>query len=466
MHAVEQEDAFAERVEHFSKGGAVGTASGAGAFQPLENTHFVTVGLQAPDEPRAAVGQGLVVEVGRILRGHQEPQPEGACLLEEQEQRAFGRRVRYRRKVAEDLVHVEQRAERGRAGLAPHPRDDFLEQGRDEKHPLGIREVGDAQDREARFALRRVEEFCDVERFALAPCGESRRGQEVVERHDQLHALFGRVEIFQRQHADFVEGRVLHCGDQRREVGGLPAFPRILQDRREQAELAAAQRIGIDAEQAEQARRRALHAFGQQLRIIRDTGAWRIERTQDREGDARVAARRVDRDIGLFAQRGDALRGLAPLRETFRPLLRFLRAEFLRGHAGFARILLADPRGEIASSHLRECQEQVSQVAFRVDNERGDAVHGGLLEKRDAQPRLAAAGHADAHTVRGQVARVVEQEVVRRFAIGADFAAEVKLTEFLVDVRGHGRKEKPKFRNLKAETAPACGCYLQRLRAC
>ena len=61
MYAVEQEDAFAQRVEPVHERGAISPASGAGAFQSLEHALFVAVGLQATDEPRAAVGQRLVI---------------------------------------------------------------------------------------------------------------------------------------------------------------------------------------------------------------------------------------------------------------------------------------------------------------------------------------------------------------------------------------------------------------------
>ena len=173
MHAVEEEDAFAEGVEQFVQSGPVGASSGAGAFETFEDALFVAVGLEASDEPRAAVGQRFVIEVGGVLRGDEDAEAEGAGLFEEEEKRAFGRRVGDGREVAEDFVHVEQRAQRRCAGLAAHPGDDFFEQGGDEKHALGIGEVGDAEDGEAGFAFGRVEEAGDVERFAFAPGGES-----------------------------------------------------------------------------------------------------------------------------------------------------------------------------------------------------------------------------------------------------------------------------------------------------
>ncbi len=66
----------------------------------------------------------------------------------------------------------------GGAALRAHPRQHLLEQQRDEEHPLGVAQVGDRHDRDARLAGRRVEHACDVERLALEPGGEPGRGQQ------------------------------------------------------------------------------------------------------------------------------------------------------------------------------------------------------------------------------------------------------------------------------------------------
>jgi hypothetical protein len=41
--------------------------------------------------------------------------------------------------------------------------------------------------------------------------------------------------------------------------------------------------------------------------------------------------------------------------------------------------------------------------------------------------------------VGGQVARIVKEEVIGRFVVRADLASEVKLSEFFVNFRSHGR---------------------------
>ena len=177
MHAVEEEDALAQFVEHIKQRCTVGPATRAGVFQSFQHALFVAVCLQASDEPRAAVGQRFVIEIRRVLRGDENAETEGARLFEQEEKRTFGRRVGDGRQVAENFVEIEQCAQRGRAGLAPHPRDHFLEQGGDKKHAFRVGQMRDAQHGESRLSFRRVQEFGDVERFTLTPGGEARRGE-------------------------------------------------------------------------------------------------------------------------------------------------------------------------------------------------------------------------------------------------------------------------------------------------
>ena len=109
VDAIEQEDAFAEGVKQFVELGAVGPAAGTGAFESFEDALFVAVGLEASDEPRSTIGQRFVIEVGGVLSGDEDAEAEGTGLFEEEEERAFGRRVGDGREVAEDFVHVEER---------------------------------------------------------------------------------------------------------------------------------------------------------------------------------------------------------------------------------------------------------------------------------------------------------------------------------------------------------------------
>ncbi len=66
-----------------------------GRAEALEHARLVVLRLQAPDEPRAGVRHRLVVEVDRVLGREHEPEPEGAALLEDRQDRLLrGRRRR------------------------------------------------------------------------------------------------------------------------------------------------------------------------------------------------------------------------------------------------------------------------------------------------------------------------------------------------------------------------------------
>ncbi len=183
--------------------------------------------------------------------------------------------------------------------------------------------------------------------------------------------------------------------------------------------LATQHRIGLDAEQAEQAADRGADAFLQCARVGQCVRIRRREGTQDRQRAAGLGARRVDRDVGGRLESRDAFAVLVPVGESLAPVLGRLgrvrrRLEpFARGFAGI------DPGREVLGAQFRERQQQVGDVAFRVDHNRRDAVERGFLEQRQAQAGLAAAGHADADGVGGQVARVVEQVFVRRDVAGS-----------------------------------------------
>src|SRR5262249_36942833 len=87
------------------------------------------------------------------------------------------------------------------------------------------------------------------------------------------------------------------------------------------------------------------------------------------------------------------------------------------------------PRRELLGGELREREEEVSEVALRIDDDRGNAVDRRLLEERDRQTGLAAAGHADDDGVRRQVFCVVEERTIA-------FSAEIEGAE-LLEVREH-----------------------------
>jgi phosphoserine aminotransferase len=86
-----------------------------------------------------------------------------------------------------------------------------------------------------------------------------------------------------------------------------------------------------------------------------------------------------------------------PLCESFLPELCLLRCvdAFL------------DPRREVFRREVRKRQQQITQITFGIDDDRGNVIDRGFLEEIDAQSGLAAAGHAHADGVRYEIFRVV-----------------------------------------------------------
>ena len=85
-----------------------------------------------------------------------------------------------------------------------------------------------------------------------------------------------------------------------------------------------------------------------------------------------------------------------------------------------------------AGRQSREGQQQVAEVALRIDRDHRHAVDRGLFDQVDAEAGLAAAGHAGDHAVGDEVGRVVEKRrVAAGLGVGIELAAEVEEAELL-----------------------------------
>ena len=176
MDVVHQEDAFPQprdrrlhlrAVKRFPRRGRC-------SFQSIQHTEFVALGLQPADEPRSTVRQPLVVEVDGVLRRQHHTQSERPRLFEQREHRQLRGRIGRRREVAKHLIHVEHGPQARRAGLRPHPRNHLVQQDRHEEHPLGVRQMRQRQNRQARLPLFRMQQPANIERLALHPRGKAR----------------------------------------------------------------------------------------------------------------------------------------------------------------------------------------------------------------------------------------------------------------------------------------------------
>ena len=188
--------------------------------------------------------------------------------------------------------------------------------------------------------------------------------------------------------------------------------------RGDQAVLAAARRR-VDAGQHQRAGRGAAGPLRQQLRIVafgRPTGAAKELRIETGR-PARLPGVKMA-NSAASRSRCDARGVLPPVREAGGPGLRLFRGELVFGQPGAAGIVFVDPGTELGGRQPGKRQQQVAEIAFRIDRNHRHAVDRGFLDEAEAQAGLAAAGHADADRVRDQVAGVVEDRLVERLAGG------------------------------------------------
>ena len=184
--------------------------------------------------------------------------------------------------------------------------------------------------------------------------------------------------------------------------------------------LAAAQRIAGDADQAEQARRGRLHAVAEELAVLDQLGRRRGEGGEDRDRLAGVAAGGEDAEARRRPEAPDALAVLAPAGEPLLPLRRLRRGVGRNVESLAPRLLLLHPGLELGGREVGKGQQQVGEIPLGIDHQRRHAVDRRLFEERDAEPGLAAPGHAEADGVGHEVARIVEQRLLADLAPSPD----------------------------------------------
>ena len=250
--------------------------------EPLEHPQLVPLRLQPAEQPGPGIREPLVVEVDRVLGREQDAEADRPPLLQQREERLLRGRVRDRREVSEDLVHVEDGAQARGPALPAHPAHRLVEQQRDEEHPLGVAEVRDRADRDARLAVRGIEQRLQVERLAFQPGLEPRRGQHAVQPHRHVEAVLRREVRLEIDDANLVEGRGLHAANQRGQIHVDPALPGMAEERGDQAVLTAARRR-VHAREHQGAGGRARRALGDPLGIVPLRRRRCGERAEDRD---------------------------------------------------------------------------------------------------------------------------------------------------------------------------------------
>ena len=107
--------------------------------RPSRSRALVALGLQPADEPRAGVGERLVVEVDGVLRREHDAEAGGTRLLEQRQQRPLRRRVGDRRRGSRRPrpCRAARAGSSCRTARAPTPRP--LQEQRHEEHALACR---------------------------------------------------------------------------------------------------------------------------------------------------------------------------------------------------------------------------------------------------------------------------------------------------------------------------------------
>ncbi|MCA1651547.1 MAG: hypothetical protein LC753_15160 [Acidobacteria bacterium] len=411
MDVVQQEHPLAERGQQTVRFAAIQAVS-CGPLQSVEHALLVPVSLQTAQEPGAGVRQTLVVEVDRILRREQNSEPECPSLFQEGEQRRLRRRVRDRRKVTRDFVHVNDRAQARGAGLRAHPPDDLIQQQGDEEHTLRVAEVRDRTNGDPWPAVSGVQKAGGFERCAVHPLLEARRRDQSVQFHRERKALAFGEERLEVHDADLRKRRGLDLLDEGTEIDVASVAPRRREERRDKRVLAAPGR-GVYARERQQTGRGDTGPLRQVFSVL-GAGRRSGERAQNRHRQPRPAPGRVDCEFGGPAEPLDPRAVLVPLGQTAGPGARLLRRVLVWRHVGAARLVFVDPRTKIAGAQPWKRQQKVADVPFRVDRNDGHAVNGRFLDQRQTQTGLSTSGHTDAHGVRDQVARVVQNRLLRR----------------------------------------------------
>ena len=260
------------------------------------------------------------------------------------------------------------------------------------------------------------------------PGCEARRGEQVVERHRQLEAVLRRVRRIRGRARRL--GRTAAAGSAAISAGmssAWPVGPGRAEDAREQDVLAALDRVGVDAEQRQQARRDRADLIARPPR--RPSGRRAARTSRARTGAARRRCRACrSRRRPRRAAAGCARRP-GPSRRD--PCVH-------SSACALARSRRARRRPCAASSSSIQGRKSSGRSSGNVSSRFARSPLGSMMiagmpsiaassSSAEAEARLAAAGHADAHRVRRQVLGVVEDEAVRQLlGLGVVRLAEVE----------------------------------------
>ena len=255
--------------------------------------------------------------------------------------------------------------------------------------------------------------MADVERLAFQPAGERRRREQIVEAHRQLACAPSPDRTIPDRRRRSCRTAAAGCagsaaagrGRGRRATSVSSTFDRKMCSRLRTGSAS----MPSSASRPDVAERiRSPNASASAT----SSGGGASNDFKHGDRDAGAGAGRVDHAVDRVAEAADALRPFAPLGEarsaTARPGWRRTR----RATSAARAASLSSIHGRKSlGCELRKREQQIAEVALGIDRDRRDAVERRLFQQRQAEPRLAAAGHADADGVRREVLAVVEQRL-------------------------------------------------------
>ena len=194
-----------------------------------------------------------------------------------------------------------------RAALAAHPRDQLGEDQRGDELALVVRQVRRGHDRAAPPPVGRVQHRLDVERRAHRPRRERRRRQQPVELHRQRHAVVGGEELVDVEHAQLADRRRRDHADERHQIQRAALAPGVVDQVRQQDVLAARQRVGGDADQAEQPGDVPLDLVGDHLGVTGVIACILVVAVVAAAGDRAIPVAVLVRVVGEVPDVGDVL---------------------------------------------------------------------------------------------------------------------------------------------------------------
>ena len=424
VHVVHEEDPRRQRGQDLSACARSNVAPAAALRQPVEHPGLVALGLQAPEEPGPGVRERLVIQVHRILRGDDDAEPGRRAPASAASAAApwtAGWRPaadsRRPRPCRGSRASSTCRAARGPTTTTSVSRSDVTNI-RSASARCAI-EMIDTRGRPSAVKSRPP----DVERIALQPgveAWEPRAGRSAASRArtDPSPGRTSRGRA-RRSASPAAAARRRRCPSIVRSRPARHAFPRSV-------EMSACSRLFSGSASMPTSDSRLVAARG-----FRSPSASASSRTaaggaandlQNREAAARPAARRVDENS--TADRRRSMRA-ASCPHSARPFVQ--RSASAAANASGVepfrrRLVLGDPRTEFVGRQVRKRQQQVGDVTLRIDRDRRNAVDRRFLEQRQAQPRLAAARHAETDGMGHEIAGIVENRPVGRRLLSRSYS--------------------------------------------